>query len=71
VDSGGPLEFVEDGVNGRVCAAAPEAVANAIGGYASDRALAAAHGERGHARASTITWSGVIERLIDAAGDRT
>lgn len=69
-DSGGPLEFVQDGVNGRVCEPAPAALAAAIEGYADSRALAAAHGEAGHARASTITWSGVIERLIDAAGDR-
>lgn len=69
-DSGGPLEFVEDGVNGRVCDAAPAPIAAAIDAYAADRALAAAHGEAGHGRARAITWSGVIERLIDAAGDR-
>ena len=48
----------------------PEQLAAAIEGYADSRALAAAHGAAGHARASTITWSGVVERLIDAAGDR-
>lgn len=68
-DSGGPLEFVEDGVNGRVCEADPASIAAAIDGYAADRDLAAAHGEAGHARARTVTWAGVIERLIGAAGD--
>lgn len=69
-DSGGPLEFVQDGVNGRVCEPAASALAAAIDDYAAHRARAAAHGAAGHARASAITWSGVIERLIDAAGDR-
>jgi glycosyltransferase involved in cell wall biosynthesis len=69
-DSGGPLEFVTDGVNGRVCAPHPEPLAEAIDGYAADRARAATHGEAGFELARTITWSGVIERLIDAAADR-
>lgn len=68
-DSGGPLEFVEDGVNGRVCEAEPEPLAAAINAYAASRRLAARHGEAGHGRASAITWSGVIERLIGAAGE--
>ena len=63
-DSGGPLEFVVDGVNGRVVPPTPEAVAEAINGYVSDRKLAAAHGDAGYSRASLVTWEGVIEKLV-------
>ena len=63
-DSGGTLEFVVDGENGFVCAPEPQAVAGAITQLAGDRALAATFGERGRARASQITWAGVVERLV-------
>jgi glycosyltransferase involved in cell wall biosynthesis len=63
-DSGGPLEFVVDGVNGRVVPPTPEAVAEAINGYVADRKLAAAHGDAGYSRASLVTWEGVIEKLV-------
>jgi glycosyltransferase involved in cell wall biosynthesis len=64
-DSGGPLEFVEDGVNGWVRAPAPAALADAVNALAADRARAASLGEAGYDRARTITWDGVIERLVD------
>ena len=63
-DAGGPLEFVEDNVNGAVCEPRPEEIASAINRYAADRPLAAAHGEAGYERARLITWDGVIERLL-------
>jgi glycosyltransferase involved in cell wall biosynthesis len=63
-DAGGPLEFVEDGVNGAVTAPAPEAIAAAMNRYAADRRLAADHGAAGHARASLVTWDGVVEALV-------
>jgi len=63
-DSGGPLEFVVDGVNGAVAEPEPEAVAAAINRYAADRQLAASHGAAGFERARTITWDGVIEKLV-------
>jgi len=63
-DSGGPNEFVVDGVNGFVCAPEPEAVADAINRLAADRARAASFGDAGYARASEITWDGVIEKLV-------
>jgi len=66
-DAGGPLEFVEDGVNGAVVAPEPEAIALAINGYAADRGRAARHGDAGHARASLVTWDGVIEALLGGA----
>jgi glycosyltransferase involved in cell wall biosynthesis len=65
-DAGGPLEFVEDGVNGAVCPPDAEAIGAAINAYARNRARAASHGDAGHDRARLVTWDGVIERLLDA-----
>lgn len=67
-DSGGPLEFVVDGVNGTIVEPQPEAIADAVNRYASDRRLAASHGDAGYARASAITWDGVVESLVGRAG---
>ena len=64
VDSGGPNEFVIDGVNGFVRAPEPEAFADAINALARDRKRAASMGDAGHERARTITWDGVIEKLV-------
>jgi glycosyltransferase involved in cell wall biosynthesis len=63
-DSGGPNEFVVDGVNGFVCAPVPGDLASAINRLAGDRARAAAMGDAGHEVASRITWDGVIEKLV-------
>jgi glycosyltransferase involved in cell wall biosynthesis len=63
-DSGGPNEFVIDGVNGFVRAPAPEAFADAINDLARDRRRAASLGEAGYDRARTVTWDGVIEKLV-------
>jgi glycosyltransferase involved in cell wall biosynthesis len=65
-DSGGTLEFVLDDVNGAIVEPTADAVAAAINRYAADRRLAASHGDAGQARAATVTWDGVIERLIEA-----
>ena len=62
-DSGGPNEFVIDGVNGFVCAPEPGELATAINRVVADRAKAAAMGHAGHQAASAITWDGVIEKL--------
>ena len=63
-DSGGPNEFVIDGVNGLVCEPQPEAVAVAMNRLAADRRRAASMGDAGHDVARTITWDGVIEKLV-------
>jgi glycosyltransferase involved in cell wall biosynthesis len=62
-DSGGPNEFVIDGVNGLVCAPEPGELAAAITRVAGDRPRTAAMGDAGHAAAVAITWDGVIEKL--------
>jgi glycosyltransferase involved in cell wall biosynthesis len=66
-DSGGPNEFVVDGVNGFVCAPEAEALADAINRLAADRRRAASFGDVGYARASEVTWDGVIEKLVGQA----
>ena len=63
-DSGGTLEFVQDGVNGMVCEPTPEAVGSALSDLAADRSRAASLGAAGFERARQITWDGVIERLV-------
>ncbi|HJZ74680.1 MAG TPA: glycosyltransferase family 4 protein [Vicinamibacterales bacterium] len=63
-DAGGPLEFVEDEVNGFVVAPQAEAIAAAIARLARDPARAKSLGEAGYDRARAITWDGVIDRLM-------
>ena len=63
-DSGGPLEFVVDGVNGRICAPDPDAFADAINALAHDRRRAADMGDAGYERARAISWDAVIEKLV-------
>ena len=63
-DSGGPNEFVVDGVNGFVRPPEPEAFADAINALARDKRRAASLGDAGYDRARTITWDGVIEKLV-------
>ena len=63
-DSGGPNEFVVDGVNGFVCEPLPGALAAAANRVAADTRLAAALGDAGYDAARGITWDGVIEKLV-------
>ena len=63
-DSGGPNEFVIDGVNGFVRKPEPDAFAEAVNALAADRRRAASLGDAGYDRARTITWDGVIEKLV-------
>jgi glycosyltransferase involved in cell wall biosynthesis len=63
-DSGGPVEFVEDGVTGEVCEPSPEALAGAFAALHANAPRAAALGDAGRQRALTVTWDGVIETLL-------
>jgi len=63
-DSGGVLEFVQDGVNGYVLPPAPEAIADAANRLHHGRAQAADFGNAGYERARLITWDGVIDKLV-------
>jgi glycosyltransferase involved in cell wall biosynthesis len=66
-DAGGPLEFVEDGVNGCVSAPDPEALASAV-----DRIFSLTDtrlrdmGEEGRGRVAHITWDRVVDRLTES-----
>ena len=63
-DSGGPNEFVLDGVNGFVRPPEADAFADAINALARDRGRAARMGDAGYDRARLVTWDGVIETLL-------
>ena len=67
-DSGGPNEFVIDGVNGFSCPPDPEALAGAVNALHADRRRAQSLGEAGEQRARTITWDGVIQKLVGSPG---
>jgi glycosyltransferase involved in cell wall biosynthesis len=64
VDSGGPNEFVLDGMNGYVCHPSAEALAEAMNRLAGDRRLASTLGDAGHEIARRISWDGVVETLV-------
>jgi glycosyltransferase involved in cell wall biosynthesis len=65
-DSGGPLEFVEDGETGLVAPPEPHAIADAFDRLFTDRALAARFGEAGRARIEREVpdWPEVVARLL-------
>ena len=58
-DSNGP-------VTGLVTDPSSEALGAAISRLAADRRLAASLGDAGYDRARSITWEGVVERLVGA-----
>jgi glycosyltransferase involved in cell wall biosynthesis len=64
-DSGGPLEFVEDGVNGFVVPAVPAAIAARIDQLAGDRDRARAMGALGRAKVAGVTWEAALSVLLD------
>ncbi|HEU4329379.1 MAG TPA: glycosyltransferase family 4 protein [Roseiflexaceae bacterium] len=66
-DSGGVLEFVEDGVCGLIAPPAPEALAPLLERLSGDAALAARLGAQGPARVASITWEAVVEALLSDA----
>jgi glycosyltransferase involved in cell wall biosynthesis len=63
-DAGGPLEFVEDGVTGLVVEPASEAIGHAIARLAADEQFARSLGDAGYDRVRSITWDGVVDRLM-------
>jgi glycosyltransferase involved in cell wall biosynthesis len=66
-DAGGPLEFVEDGINGFVVEPSPEAIGAALARLGDGATTAAALGDAGYERVRGITWDGVVDRLVGAA----
>jgi glycosyltransferase involved in cell wall biosynthesis len=68
-DSGGPLEFVEDGKTGLVAEPTPEGLAAALDQLWEDRARARALGEAGRDQYHSlgISWPRVVRRLLACA----
>ena len=65
-DSGGPLEFVVDGVSGSVATPEPEPLGRAMGQLWENRPVAAAMGKAGRENylARNITWEAVVAALV-------
>jgi glycosyltransferase involved in cell wall biosynthesis len=63
-DSGGVLEWVEDGVTGLVTDGTAAGVAAAIDKLASDRDFARELGEHGRQRVADLDWRAVVARLL-------
>lgn len=70
-DSGGPTEFVEDGVNGYVCAPDPKDIAKKIDLLCelSDEEVYEM-GQRGFEIGSKINWKATVEELTSGKDDR-
>jgi glycosyltransferase involved in cell wall biosynthesis len=63
-DAGGPLEFVADAVTGLVVDPTVAAVGDAIARLAADARLARSLGDAGYERVRSITWDGVVDKLM-------
>lgn len=65
-DSGGPLEFIQDGLNGMVVAPNAAAIAQAIDTLFEDRPRARAMGEHGYQTVDELRmdWPGVVKKLL-------
>lgn len=63
-DSGGTLEWVEDGVTGFVTDGTPEAIAEAGNRLHADRAMAEKMGAAGRARVADLSWDTVVRTLV-------
>jgi glycosyltransferase involved in cell wall biosynthesis len=63
-DAGGPLEFVEDSVTGFVVEPTAAGLGAAIARLAADARLGRSLGDAGYERARTITWDGVVDKLM-------
>ena len=69
-DSGGPLEFVDNGINGLVSEPTAEALADAMDQLWDNREAAIRWGKAGQEkyRAAGINWPNVVHRLLHGAG---
>ncbi len=70
-DSGGPLEFVKDGLNGLILTSLePELLAAALEGLLRDPDRCAVLGEAGYEAVRDIGWDHVIRTLLDLEGPK-
>lgn len=70
-DSGGVLEWVEDGVTGLVTDGTPGGIGAAIDRLQQDRELARRMGEEGRRRVAGLSWEAVVAELLAAGRGRT
>jgi glycosyltransferase involved in cell wall biosynthesis len=63
-DSGGVLEWVEDGVTGIVTDGTPKMIAKAVDRLRSDPELAARMGQAGRERVEGLRWESVVDTLV-------
>ena len=63
-DSGGVLEWVEDGVTGLVTENSPEALGAAIESLASNKKLARRMGAEARDRVASLSWGPVVDKLV-------
>jgi len=63
-DSGGVLEWVDDGVTGIVTDGSAAAIGAAIDRLAGDRELARRMGDAGRERVAELAWGPVVDRLL-------
>lgn len=68
IDSGGVLEFAEEGITAAVVEPAPEQVGAAIDRLYSDKRKAKELGCSGYERVKDITWDYVLDRLLECSG---
>ncbi len=68
-DSGGPLEFVETGVNGYVCKPEADSIAQAIDALADSEAKAVEMGKKAKEKIDSmnISWDNVVKELLKYA----
>lgn len=65
-DGGGLIEFIDDGVNGRIVEPTPAAIDQAITQLRADPAQAAAMGSAGRRYCLSITWDDAANDVIEA-----
>ena len=63
-DSGGVLEWVDDGVSGAIAEPTPESLAAAIDAVAGDTALCRRLGATGRERVARLSWDTVVATLL-------
>ena len=64
-DSGGILEFAEDGKNSYITNPEPEEIGNAINKIILNKKIAQEFGERGYEKVKNISWNNVIDKLTE------
>ena len=63
-DSGGPAELVRHDVNGLVCTATPQSIADALGTLVGDDRLAERLGRAGRGVSAGMTWDQAVPKLL-------